>query len=291
MRVRNVTDRYKDQVQRILVSPELGEILAAVIHRVRGNQPALPLIRRYDPLEKLWQDPTPLLFQRRRGVNDLAMSRSLIGNLLHKAVDAANLTGADGRPVTLTPHDMRRAFVTDAVLSGLPPHIAQVICGHADINVTMGYKAAYPEEAITAHRAFIARRRKLRPGEEYRDLTPDEWDEFLGHFELRKVSLGVCTRDFGTPCMHEHACVRCPALRPDPDQEPRLQTIISNLQARIAEARQHGWLGEVAGLETSLDAANHKLTTMHRLASRHNVSQLGMPTFGQAGGRATQSGR
>ena len=26
-------------------------------------------------------------------------------------------------------------------MSGLPPHIAQVIAGHKDINTTMGYKA------------------------------------------------------------------------------------------------------------------------------------------------------
>jgi hypothetical protein len=42
-------------------------------------------------------------------------------------------------------------------------HIAQVIAGHRDINVTLGYKAAYPDEASQAHRAFLARRRALRP--------------------------------------------------------------------------------------------------------------------------------
>ena len=67
-------------------------------------------------------------------------------------------------------------------------------------------EAIYPEDVVAHHRAFIARRRALRPGEEYRDLTPEEWDQFLHHFELRKVDLGVCTRDFGTPCVHEHSC-------------------------------------------------------------------------------------
>ena len=38
--------------------------------------------------------------------------------------------------------DFRRIFITDAIMSGLPPHIAQVIAGHRDINVTMGYKKA-----------------------------------------------------------------------------------------------------------------------------------------------------
>jgi hypothetical protein len=33
-----------------------------------------------------------------------------------------------------------RIFVTDAIMSGLPPHIAQVICGHKTIDTTIGYK-------------------------------------------------------------------------------------------------------------------------------------------------------
>ena len=48
----------------------------------------------------------------------------------------------------------------------------------------------------------------------------DEWDEFLGHFERRKVALGDCGRAYGTSCIHEHSCVRCPLLRPDPAQRP-----------------------------------------------------------------------
>jgi len=91
-------------------------------------------------------------------------------------------------------------------MSGLPPHIAQVIAGHRDINVTLGCKAVYPDEAIQAHLAFLARRRALRPTEEYRTPTDAEWAEFLGHFERRKVATGTCGRAFGTPCSHEHSC-------------------------------------------------------------------------------------
>jgi hypothetical protein len=52
-------------------------------------------------------------------------------------------------------------FITDAIVNGLPPHIAQVIAGHQVINVTLGDKAIYPDEAIHAHLAFLARRRSL----------------------------------------------------------------------------------------------------------------------------------
>jgi hypothetical protein len=47
--------------------------------------------------------------------------------------------------------------------------------------------AVYPDEAIQAHLAFLARRRALRPGEDYRVPTDKEWEELLGHFELRKI--------------------------------------------------------------------------------------------------------
>ncbi|MFJ9666737.1 integrase [Streptomyces sp. NPDC101219] len=145
--------------------------------------------------------------------------------------------------------------------------------------------AIYPEDVIAHHRSYIARRRKLRPSEEYRDLTPDEWNEFITHFELRKVALGVCTRDYGTPCVHEHACVRCPALRPDPDQRDRLEEITANLQARIEEAQARGCRGEVAGLEATLAAAQGKLKTMRELLQRHGPTHLGMPNFGPSAGR------
>ncbi|WP_443065042.1 hypothetical protein [Streptomyces sp. NBC_00576] len=66
--------------------------------------------------------------------------------------------------------------MTDAIMNGLPPHIAQLICGHKSLDTTMGYKAIYPAEAIEAHRAFIARRRATRPSDECRTPTEEEWD-------------------------------------------------------------------------------------------------------------------
>jgi hypothetical protein len=146
----------------------------------------------------------PLLFQRRFGAENRALPRRGIEKALDAALIDANLAGPGGKPLDFTPHDFRRLFVTDAIMSGLPPHIAQVICGHRDINTTLGYKAIYPEEAIEAHRAWIARRRTTRPSEEYRTPTEEEWEEFLDH-QRRKVSLGTCGRAYHTPCVHEHA--------------------------------------------------------------------------------------
>lgn len=270
----------KTDAERLLVvSPELAEVLAAIIHRVRGGNEAVPLVSAYDGRERLWSEPTPLLFQRRIGSESRAIAVGSVGKLLAESLAHTGLTdSADGRPLHYTPHDFRRMFITDAILNGLPPHIAQVIAGHRDINVTLGYKAVYPDEAIQAHLAFLGRRRSLRPTEEYRTPSEEEWQEFLGHFELRKVSVGTCARAFGTACIHEHACVRCSMLWPDPEQRHRLAEIRDNLTARITEAQREGWLGEVEGLQVSLDGANDKIDQIDRRTSKHTVTDLGMPT-------------
>jgi integrase len=276
-----------DSERLLLVSPELGEVLAEIIHRVRGGRQLLPLVAAYDPHERIWGQAMPHLFQRPRGPEHHAVSRGTLRRFLNDLLAASGLTDASNGPLTFTPHDFRRLFATDALRSGLPPHIAAKILGHADLGTTMGYAAIYPEDVVSHHRAFIARRRALRPGEEYRDLTPAEWDQFLHHFELRKVALGVCTRDFGTPCAHEHSCIRCPLLRPDPAQMPRLLEIRDNLADRISEAEREGWLGEIAGLQATLGAAEQKLQTMEQIADRHAVTHLGMPDFRNTVGRAS----
>jgi integrase len=266
-----------DEERLLVVSPELADVFGMIICRLRAANGGIPLTRAYDDRERTWSPPAPLLFQRRVGFENRAIGASAIRDMLTAALAHTELTDpADGGPLHFTPHDFRRLFITDAVLSGLPPHIAQVIAGHRDINVTIGYKAIYPEEAIQAHLAFLARRRALRPGEEYRAPTDEEWTEFLGHFERRKVATGTCGRAFGTPCIHEHACIRCPVHWPDPAQRGRLAEIRDNLTARIAEAGREGWLGEAEGLKVSLAGAEDKLAQIDR-RSRNGPVELGLP--------------
>src|SRR6266567_2437117 len=127
----------------------------------------------------------PLLFQRSIGSENRAFTPSAIRKLLISALAATGLTDAAGDPLMFSPHDFRRIFVTDAIMSGLPPHIAQVICGHKNIGTTIGYKAVYPAEAIEAHRAFIARRRANL----HDRIAEAEREGWPGEIEGLKVSL------------------------------------------------------------------------------------------------------
>ncbi|MFJ6382621.1 tyrosine-type recombinase/integrase [Kitasatospora sp. NPDC092039] len=277
----------KTDAERLLVvSPELADVLSAIICRIRDASGAVPLVRARDYHEHIWLPPAPLLFQRHVAAEPQRIARERVSALLDDALSHTGLIDqADGTALHYTPHDFRRIFITDAILNGLPPHIAQVIAGHQDIAVTIGYKAVYPEETIRSHLAFLARRRALRSSEEYRTPTDSEWQEFLGHFERRKVATGLCGRAFSTPCIHEHACLRCSMHWPDPDQRFRIEEIRDNLIARIAEAEREGWLGEVEGLQASLAGANDKLAQIDALVNRRSTAvELGMPGFGQSTG-------
>ena len=211
-----------DEERLLVVSPELADVLSAIMRRIRGTTAGVPLVVSYDKNERVYNPPMPLLFQWRCRLENRPVGETSLRSYLDDALAAIGVKDASGHALRYTFHDFSRIFITDAILHGMPPHIAQLVAGHRDINTTMGYKAVYPEEVINGHRAFIARRRSLRPAAEYRVPTDEEWAGFLGHFERRKVALGDCGRSYDTPCIHEHSCLRCPLLRPDPGQRPRL---------------------------------------------------------------------
>jgi hypothetical protein len=54
----------KTEAERLLVSPELAGVLSAIMHRIRGTGPDVPLVVSYDKKERVYNPPMPLLFQR-----------------------------------------------------------------------------------------------------------------------------------------------------------------------------------------------------------------------------------
>ncbi|MER6945082.1 site-specific integrase [Nonomuraea sp. NPDC000554] len=265
----------------LLVTPELASVLAAVISRVREADGRVPLTARYDAHERTTGPLLPHLFQRRVGWRREIISTKVVVRLLNDTLSRAKLEDRAGAPLRYTPHDFRRMFVTEAVTGGLPVHIAARILGHHSLSTTQAYLAVFQDDLIRSYRTFLDKRRASRPMAEYREPTDEEWDEFQKHFELRKVELGTCGRPYGTPCAHEHACIRCPMLRVDPAQRRRLEEIIRNLTDRIGEAQVNGWLGEVQGLQISLGAARSKLQSLNRLVRNrgHSPVDIGMPVI------------
>lgn len=116
--------------------------------------------------------------------------------------------------------------------------------------------------------------------ERSREPSNTEWQDFRDHFSLRKVALGTCDRPYGTLCQHENACVRCPMLRLNLAQEPRLLEIETNTRQRLGEAHRMQWLGEVAGLQESLRHITDKKRQAERLRAQAGRGEDGVTALG-----------
>jgi hypothetical protein len=113
-----------------------------------------------------------------------------------------------------------------------------------------------------------------RGGRGWRAATDEEWAEFQDHFQLRKLELGTCGRPYGTPCVHENACVRCPMLKVDPRQRHRLADIIVNLATGSPRPAPAAGSAKSRGLQVSLDAARAKLASL----AKANKPTVARPT-------------
>ena len=148
------------------------------------------------------------------------------------------------RPAALHPTRLHRLFITDAIMGGLPPHIAQVIRTSTSPSTTRRStpkKRTWPTEpsSLAADPCGPARNTAFHRRGVAGVPRP---------LRRRKVSIGASGR-VGIPCIHEHACATCPMLWPDPNQRMRLVEIRDGLQARIAPNAKDR---RIEGLQVSL---------------------------------------
>jgi site-specific recombinase XerC len=271
-----VAPSKSDRERVIPISAELFAVVAAVVRRHTAGGQTIPLLARYDPKERRSSPPMPFLFQRKIGTNHEVMSDTTVVNMLKRRCGELAEYHPGFHAADFTPHDFRRLLATDLVNSGLPIHIGAALLGHLNLQTTRGYVAVFNEDVVRHYQGFLDRRRQARPADEYRRVTEPEWLGFEEHFDQRKVELGGCARPYGTPCQHEHSCLRCPMLNINPKMLPRLDEIEDDLQARRSRAAHEGWLGEVEGLDLTLAFLRQKRDESRRL-SRIAPVDLGIP--------------
>jgi hypothetical protein len=90
-----------DTERLLLVSPELADVLSAVVTRLRGPSGAIPLVAAYDVRERVWNPSMPLLFQRSIGSEHRAITPTALRKLLLNALAVTGLTDAARRSARL----------------------------------------------------------------------------------------------------------------------------------------------------------------------------------------------
>lgn len=245
--------------RQIPMAPSLVHVAALARQRITRPDGQVPLTSYYNPQSGAASPPLPYLFQRRSDLGT-SFTVSYVRRLLLHAAERAGLTNERGQLYCPTPHDFRRTFASEAVRQDLPVHILANLMGHSDLNTTMRYVATYSDDVVRHFLAHQARRRALRPPSEYREPTHQELEQFSEHFGKRLVALGTCHRPYQTPCIHEHACIRCTMLAVDPAQLLQLQVLERDLETQLVMAKERQWDGESEGLSTTLDHLRRKKT-------------------------------
>ncbi|KOU64379.1 hypothetical protein ADK55_07625 [Streptomyces sp. WM4235] len=271
-----VAPSKSDRERVIPMSAELFHVVAQIVRRQMPDGRPIPLVSRYDPHEKSWSEPMPFLLQRKIGTICGVMATATVLIMLRRTCEKIAETNDAFAGMTFTPHDFRRLFATDIVNGGLPIHIGAALLGHMNLQTTQGYVAVFAEDIVGSYQQFLNHRRTLRPDGEYGDVTVEEWAEFEEHFDKRKVELGNCARPYGSPCRHEHACIRCPMLQVNPKMLSRLAEIEKDLLLRRKKAEEEQWRGEVDGIDLTLTFLRTKQAEAARL-TRRPVVALGLP--------------
>jgi hypothetical protein len=83
-----------DEERLLVIGPELADVLATILQRVRDHGGAVPLVIAYDTNERIWNPPMPLLFQHRVAIEDRPFGSAAIRRLLNTALAGSGLTGA-----------------------------------------------------------------------------------------------------------------------------------------------------------------------------------------------------
>ncbi len=115
----HITPSKTDTERLLVISPELADVLAAVIHRIRDHSGAVPLVIAYDVHECEFTPAMPVLFQHRVGADSRPVSAATIRRWITGTLNSAGLADASGRPLRFTPHDFRRIFATEAKMGGV----------------------------------------------------------------------------------------------------------------------------------------------------------------------------
>ncbi|MFD9466997.1 hypothetical protein [Streptomyces sp. NPDC060027] len=113
-------------------------MLSTIISRIRGATGAVPFVVSYDSHERVWNPPMPLLFQRHAGVENRSILFSGDQEDAHRGALPHRAHRRRQPAADIQPTHFRRLFITDAIMNGMLPHIAQLVVGHRDINTTMG---------------------------------------------------------------------------------------------------------------------------------------------------------
>ena len=174
---------------------------------------------------------------------------------LDRAVKTAGLTGVDGQPLRVVPHQLRHTYATTLVNAGMSLQALMALLGHVTAEMTLRYatlasptlRAAY-DEAIRKARPRLPIIINDRPALS----SKAEW--LRGEMLKTRVAHGYCSRHLAAEaCPYANICEHCDNYIPAPQFAPALQDQLTDVQTLRDDAEQRGWTSEAQRHEQLID--------------------------------------
>lgn len=197
---------------------------------------------------------------------------------LVKAVHAADLLDAKGKPLVITPHQLRHTFATTLINGGITVQALMRLLGHASAEMSLRYGQLFDTTVRQQYEEALAQM-KQRYAPAMMALSaakavqaPDEYWLETPRFKTR-LAHGYCQIDTThSPCPQANVCERCPAFVPLPEARGAIQQQLDDVKLLVRDAQARGWAEEVKRhrdlaerLQRFLDdASGHELTPRKR---------------------------
>ncbi|MDA8344929.1 MAG: tyrosine-type recombinase/integrase [Thermaerobacter sp.] len=191
--------------------------------------------------------PTEFLLVRRGH----RVSPNVIREGLTRAVRAADLLDAQGKPLAITPHRLRHTFATTLINGGITVQALMRLLGHVSAEMSLRYGHLFDttvrqqyEEALAQMKQRYAPAMMALPAAKAAQGVDEHWIE-APWFKTR-LAHGYCQTDTThSPCPQANVCERCPAFVPLPEAREAIQQQLNDVRLLVRDAQARSWPEEV----------------------------------------------
>lgn len=166
---------------------------------------------------------------------------------LRTAAAAAGLAGPGGRPLNVTPHQLRHTYATELANAGMSLQALMSVLGHVTPEMTLRYATLASPALRAAYDQAIGKVRKALPiAPAGQPIVPAKVNWIASEFLKTRVAHGYCSRHLAAgACPYANICETCDNFAPGPEHLPAIHDQLSDLRQLRADAEHRGWGSEV----------------------------------------------
>ncbi|HET9648993.1 MAG TPA: tyrosine-type recombinase/integrase, partial [Microlunatus sp.] len=162
---------------------------------------------------------------------------------LNRAVADAGLTGADGQPLRVVPHQLRHTYATTLANAGMSLQALMALLGHVTAEMTLRYATLASPTLRAAYDEAIGKARPRLPIiVNNRPVLPSKADWLRGEMLKTRVAHGYCSRHIAAEaCPYANICEHCDNYVPAPEFADALHDQLADVHTLRDDAEQRGW--------------------------------------------------